>query len=238
MEGNFLVRFKVETYMFVFCSDNQLNSYKSEAKWVYFWDQQFDYRALSRAMGCYILFPVYHLEMVSRLLFVFKKASPLTVVFIHQGYENSYILLELWTKFQASLSKNHPPVEVSLSRTPVLYPRDSCWHCFLTSHWIRAGHNWIPRGSMQCGEKKESQASWLHDCGKLITEACEGWRKASSDRSGWIFCHSNTVWSDKGSPKKGWKKYASWQKLSKSWFYLSINALRHRLVVCGHNWSV
>lgn len=147
---------------------------------------------------------------------VFKKASPLTVVFIHQGYENSYILLELWTKFQASLSKNHPPVEVSLSRTPVLYPRDSCWHCFLTSHWIRAGHNWIPRGSMQCGEKKESQASWLHDCGKLITEACEGWRKASSDRSGWIFCHSNTVWSDKGSPKKGWKKYASWQKLSKS----------------------
>lgn len=161
MEGNFLVRFKVETYMFVFCSDNQLNSYKSEAKWVYFWDQQFDYRALSRAMGCYILFPVYHLEMVSRLLFVFKKASPLTVVFIHQGYENSYILLELWTKFQASLSKT-----IHQWRCPWAGPR------FCTRETVVDTAFWPPTGSGQaiieflgdqCSVEKKKKVKHL-DC--------------------------------------------------------------------------
>lgn len=138
--------------------------------------------------------------------------------------------------------RNHPPVDVSLSRTPVLYPGDSCWHCFLTSHWIRAGHNWILRGSMQCGKKRKSSilTAWLWEIDNRSMWRVEKgflWQKQMNlERVNILSLKYRLEWQSQS--KKGWKKYASWQKLSKSWFYLRLNPLWHRPLVCGHNWSV
>ena len=98
------------------------------------------------------------------------KSTLCAIVFLHPGLQyrvaKRILIVDhpvVIAPVSSSTDRKHPPVEVSLSRTLILYPGDSCWHCFLTSHWIGASHNWILRGSMQCkkGKKSSITTAWL-----------------------------------------------------------------------------